>query len=91
MAAASLLWLPVNVRCPCYMSGASPLPGATLRRPALPAAARCCPPGELLQCRPHREAGIGTPVVQEILVDSMKDGRRMDRPWLTAFSGLAGG
>lgn len=38
-------------------------------------------------CKPRTE----TPVVQEILVNSVKDGRRVDKSWLDAASGLAGG
>jgi len=38
-------------------------------------------------CKPRTE----TPVVQEILLNSVKDGRRVDRSWLDASSGLAGG
>ena len=46
---------------------------------------RRCP--QMNYCKPRTE----TPVVQEILVNSVKDGRRVDKSWLDAASGLAGG
>src|SRR4029453_878089 len=50
MAAASLLWLPVNVRCPCHMPGSSPV------RQLTNSAASTLPARRNTASRAHRDA-----------------------------------